>query len=163
MTTTAAHEIEKQTPSQGLVRFVSRLKTPVLAPMLANRRLSAAFALLGAIQVAAGTFHFHTFECPMLFATGVPCPGCGASRACGALFHGDWHSYVQLHLFAPLFLMATGMFALAAILPVARRCAFCAFVAALERRTGFTSALLTLMLIYWLVRLPSASHVFSQF
>ena len=40
--------------------------------------------------------------CPLRAATGVPCPGCGVTRALGALTHARWHEAVVLHPLAPL-------------------------------------------------------------
>ena len=40
-----------------------RWRSPVLAPMLSDRRLSGAFALLSVVQVGAGLLHLHTFTC----------------------------------------------------------------------------------------------------
>src|SRR5438045_8058239 len=57
---------------------------PMLAPMLRERRLAIAMSAFGALQVAAGAFHFQTFPCPMLHGLRLPCPACCASRACGA-------------------------------------------------------------------------------
>ena len=38
--------------------------------------------------------------CPVLASTGVPCPGCGMTRACVALASGDARSAWSLHPFA---------------------------------------------------------------
>lgn len=39
-------------------------------------------------------------RCPILWLTGVPCPGCGMTRACGALLHLDIAGAFYYH---PLF------------------------------------------------------------
>jgi len=48
--------------------------------------------------------------CPMAGVLGVPCPGCGLTRATFALVHGDVHGALHLHplvfVIAPLFLGA---------------------------------------------------------
>ena len=44
--------------------------------------------------------------CPLRTATGIPCPGCGLSRALVALLHGHAADAVALHPFAPLVLAA---------------------------------------------------------
>jgi hypothetical protein len=137
-------------------------RSPVLAPMLANRRLSAAFAVLGVVQIGAGLFHLHTFTCPMLASLGVPCPGCGASRACAALLRGDFKSYATLHLLAPMFLVAVVLCLCAAVLPRAGREALVRGMARLERLTGLSSLMLAVLVIYWATRLLYAPHDFAR-
>jgi hypothetical protein len=45
--------------------------------------------------------------CPIAGSLGVPCPGCGLTRATLALLHGDWQAALRLHpliwLLLPLF------------------------------------------------------------
>jgi hypothetical protein len=33
--------------------------------------------------------------------SGMPCPGCGMTRALAALFHGEWREVLRLHPWAP--------------------------------------------------------------
>lgn len=40
--------------------------------------------------------------CPYRFLTGHTCPGCGLTRAIGALVRGRWHEAVTLHPLAPV-------------------------------------------------------------
>jgi hypothetical protein len=40
--------------------------------------------------------------CPVALVTGHPCPGCGLTRATGALLHGDFQEALRLHPLAPL-------------------------------------------------------------
>ena len=134
----------------------------MLAPMLSDRRLSGAFALLSVVQVGAGLLHLHTFTCPMLGGVGVPCPGCGASRACAALLQGDLKGYAALHLFAPMFLSAAALFLAAAVLPAAKRDALARRVERAERLTGLSSLMLAALLVYWLARLLYAPHDFTR-
>lgn len=46
---------------------------------------------------------FHAF-CPMLLITGIPCPGCGMSRALLLLLMGHPAESVKMHPLAPLVL-----------------------------------------------------------
>jgi hypothetical protein len=143
-------------------RLLARLRTPVVAPMLGRRGFAAALGVVGAIQVAAGVWQFQTFRCPMLHAIGIPCPGCGASRACGALLYGDWDQAARLHLFAPLFLLAAALFALGAVLPDRPRDALVGAVGRVEGRTALTSLLLAALIVYWLARLLYAPLAFIR-
>lgn len=47
---------------------------------------------------------FHAF-CPMLLITGIPCPGCGMSRALLLLLMGHPAESVEMHPLAPLVLV----------------------------------------------------------
>jgi len=50
--------------------------------------------------------------CPMAGVLGIPCPGCGLTRATLALAHGDVQTALALHplvfVLAPIFLWAMG-------------------------------------------------------
>ena len=91
--------------------------------------------------------------CPLRALTGYPCPGCGMTRAFCAIGHGEFARAVGYNALSPLvFIAALGIWAhaLATILKLegAR--------AALERLMPDARAaklLLTLTLVWWLVRL----------
>lgn len=40
--------------------------------------------------------------CLLYNATGIPCPGCGMTRAVSYLLHGEWRAAMRLHPLAPL-------------------------------------------------------------
>jgi Protein of unknown function (DUF2752) len=71
--------------------------------------LSALALLAGLVGVAV---HVDFPLCPMASSFGVPCPGCGLTRATLALLHGDMHGALRLHplvwLLAPLFALFAG-------------------------------------------------------
>ena len=58
----------------------------------------AAFALLVVIPRLA----FRAPTCLVLLLTGVPCPGCGMTRATACLVNGDFESMLRFHPLAPL-------------------------------------------------------------
>ena len=64
-------------------------------PTFSTRRLALTFlavlAGLGLWSALSGTppGEMHLVPCPVLAATGVPCPGCGMTRACWTLARGD--------------------------------------------------------------------------
>ncbi len=131
----------------------ARLATPVIAPLLADRRLSAVLAAAGAAQVALTFAHVGGWPCPFLAVTGLPCPGCGLSRACAAVCRGQWAVAVRLHAFAPVVLLAIGLMTAAAVLPAANRQRIIRLVSHVERRWPAATVLLGLLLLYWLVRI----------
>jgi hypothetical protein len=110
-------------------------------------------AAVGLAQTVLVALRLPGWPCAFRQATGIPCPGCGLSRALAALLQGDWRTAVAFHAFAPL-LTATGLFLLAAaLLPPERRRRVAERVASFESRTGLTVWLAASFLVYWAVRL----------
>lgn len=66
-------------------------------------------ALTGLVALAV---HVDFPLCPMASSFGVPCPGCGLTRATLALLHGDVHTALHFHplvwLLTPLFVLFAG-------------------------------------------------------
>lgn len=60
--------------------------------------------------IFAGIVGFRLPFCPLASVLGVPCPGCGLTRATLALAHGNWQHALELHplvfVLAPLFIWA---------------------------------------------------------
>ena len=126
---------------------------PILAPMLAHRQTSA--IIFGAAVVHAGLVMtgLPSWSCPFRELFGIPCPGCGLSRAITALVHGDWRTSFTFHLFAPFFLLALVLMAWATFLPGAQRQWLAAHVEVIERRSGIVAIALIGLVVYWLARL----------
>jgi hypothetical protein len=135
---------------------------PVIAPMLRQRKLVLVLGAMGVAQLSAGIFHLPGVMCPMLHGLGIPCPGCGATRACAAMLQGDWHTWLRMHALAPCFLLAVGLFAAAAVLPARPREAMIDVVERIERRTGLTSLMLAVLLVYWIARLLYGPAQFAR-
>lgn len=47
-------------------------------------------------------WYFELLPCPWALLLGVPCPGCGLSRAAALLLHGQLEGALQLHPLSPL-------------------------------------------------------------
>jgi hypothetical protein len=127
--------------------------TPLFANLLEQRRMS--LAILGAVGLQAGLTMAGLPGWPCLFrhSLGLPCPGCGLSRAMAALLQGEWDTALNYHAFAPLILMVIVLVAAATLLPDRPRRRFIESIARLECRSGLGALIIAGMLIYWLGRL----------
>jgi hypothetical protein len=140
----------------------SQIYTPILASVVENRL--ASWMIVGAAGLQAGLVALGVpgWPCPLLHATGLPCPGCGLSRAIVLLLHGDWRTSLELHAFAPVFVIALLLVAWATVLPQQQRRWLIDRFEIVERRTGITAILLVGLMLYWLIRLLLFPDAFIQ-
>jgi hypothetical protein len=158
MTDAAATSAAPVTSRGGAVAgFVFR---PLLAPLLATRKAAGALAALAAAQIAATSLHLPGWPCPLFHTTGIPCPGCGLSRACAALLHGEIDRSLRMHAFALPVLLGVLFVLVTAVLPAVPRTKTLAALERVERRTGLMTLLLIALLVYWLARLVYAPQAF---
>ena len=127
--------------------------TPVLGPLMQRRKVialltAAAFAML--ISAAAG---ITTWQCPLQSTLGIPCPGCGLTRAMVLFIQGHWQTSISFHAFAPIVLVTGFLLAAGSALPAGPRQSVVAHVTDFERRTGITALLIISALIYWILRI----------
>jgi hypothetical protein len=134
--------------------------TPVLGPVLRDRRTAGGMTTIAVVQTVAALYGWRTFDCPMLRSTGIPCPGCGLSRACGAFVRGDWATWAAFHLFAPPFLLAAAILLAATVLPATHRDRLARATEAVEARYGVVPLLVAAMFVYWATRLIYSGHNF---
>jgi len=139
-----------------------RLSAPIIAAILRDRRLALAVSGVAALNLALFALHAPTWQCPLLQTFGVPCPGCGLTRAIALLFQGDWRASMTMHAFAPFFLIGLVVMGLGALLPSRGRQAFIGNVQRIEQRTAITTLLLAALFAYWLVRLLFFQSTFFQ-
>ena len=124
-----------------------------LASLLGSRPAAALLAGIAALQLGLVAVGLPGWPCPMLQGLGIPCPGCGLSRATLELLHGRWRAALADHAFAPLLLAAIALIAGASLLPERLRLALVDGVGRLERRTGLCAIVLGGLLLYWIARL----------
>lgn len=134
----------------------------VLASLLRDRRVSLGVAAVAAVQVAGVAAGVGGWPCPVKSALGIPCPGCGLTRACIALFRGEFAAAFGLHAFAPVLLLGLAALAVAGLLPAARREAFASLVARFERRTKASYVFFVALLLYWSVRVLFLPGAFNR-
>lgn len=124
-----------------------------LAELLRNTqllRVIIGFLVIQTFLVAAG---LPGWPCPLRHGLGIPCPGCGMTRAGVALLQGDWRKSLQYNAFAIVFALALAFMCAALFLPARLQETLAQRVATIERRTGITVLLTVAFLGYWLVRL----------
>jgi hypothetical protein len=151
-----AYGLRRKTPVSGeSTKFQYRkwFFTPVLAPLLQNRRLLLIFAALGVVQLVLRIAGLMGWQCPIYSAFGVVCPGCGLTTAVSMLLKGNWLLADQTHAFAPLLLILLVSMLVASVLPAGRLRQLSGSLAGLERKTGITAIVTAGMVIYWLLRL----------
>jgi len=135
---------------------------PIVAPLIAHRGSAAAIGLASAAQIIVTILQLPGMQCPLIRLTGVPCPGCGLSRACAAMVTGDPARSLHMHAFALPVLTGVTILLVAACLPTSPRLRMSTAFARLERTTGITFLLLMALLVYWLGRLLYAPHEFMS-
>lgn len=90
-TFTAASPLTDSTPTAPL--FAAELSSPTVRRVLA-------LAFIGTVFVPASGLGVDL--CPLHAATGLPCPGCGMTRAMGSVWHGAFADALGLHPFVAL-------------------------------------------------------------
>ncbi len=126
---------------------------PAFSSILSSRRELALIAGVGVLHVGFSLAGVTLWTCPIRAATGIPCPGCGLTRASLEVLRGDFSASVQTHAFAPLVLTVLLTMLAALLLPAKWRDVLIGTVRTLEMRFGFTAWALTLIFIYWAIRL----------
>ena len=119
-------------------------------------------AALAAVQVAGVATGVGGWPCPLKAALGIPCPGCGLTRATVSLLRGEFAAAFGAHAFAPVLLAGLAALAVAALLPAGRREAFAGLVGRFERRTKASYVLFAALLLYWSVRLLFLPGAFNR-
>lgn len=126
---------------------------PVFANLLENRMETSAIVGFGVVHIGLNLVGISFWRCPILAATGIPCPGCGLTRATMQLLHGDIATSLKTHAFAPIFLVALALMVAVLILPESIRTNLINFVKRIETRNGVTAWGFTLLMLYWAARL----------
>lgn len=134
-------------------QLTAGLKVPIFAQILESRPTS--MLIVGAAVVHGGLnlMGLPSWECPIRHTLGVPCPGCGLSRAIGSLLHGDWQTAMTYHAFAPIFLASLIFMGMVLLLPAVPRQRVVDWTRLFEIRTGLVAVGLVGLMIYWVIRL----------
>jgi hypothetical protein len=135
--------------------------TPVF-PVLRDRKFTLVLAGATGLQIALVSLSLPAWDCPFFRLTGIPCPGCGLSRAVILLLKGDFLGSLRFHAFAPIFLLAAVVVILTVLLPQSVIQPAISKAERLERQTGFTVIILVGLILYWLARLLFLQATFVQ-
>jgi hypothetical protein len=132
------------------------------ATTFSERRTFLVLAGVGGVHLALTAAGLPGWPCPFRMAFGLPCPGCGLTRATVALLHGDWAQAMKLHAFAPLAVVALGGVIAGTLLPAATCGRLAAALIRLDARFRLGWVLLGALLIYWLARFYLDGPAFRQ-
>jgi len=126
---------------------------PLFSKLLEHRGWSIWVVAFAAVQLCLVNAGLIGSVCVIRSLTGVPCPGCGLSRAVVHLFRGEWSESIHDHLFAPVFLLGLLILTLVSTFPSKWHRRIVAQIAVWEECTGITTILVGLLLLYWSTRL----------
>lgn len=135
------------------VAFNQAWYAPAFSNLLENRREGLVIVGAGVLNLGLSLAGLPAWGCPILAATGVPCPGCGLTRASIEFVRGDFASSFQTHAFAPIFLFALFLMVVTLVLPEAQRKNLLAKIARFEARNGVMPWVLFFLMLYWVLRL----------
>jgi hypothetical protein len=129
--------------------------SPVLGPLVQNRRAIILLAAITVVQVALTAAGTIAWQCPVKSTLGVACPACGLTRAMVLFTQGHWKAAIDLHAFTPVF-FGVGIFLVASsILPAGIQQKIAYQIAAFERHSGIVGLLSLSMLAYWILRITN--------
>jgi hypothetical protein len=143
--------------------MLNRQSSPLcLTAIMRSRSEAIAISVAAVIQVILAFFHLPGWPCPILLSTGIPCPGCGLTRAVIAIIQGNWSAALTLHAFAPILLVTAFLIICSSLLPQPYRHALISGVEVIERRTHVTSIVAVGLILYWLARLLFSPEAFIR-
>lgn len=134
--------------------------TPVLTPVLETRSVGIAVAAAACIHTGLVMSGLPSWQCPFLYTIGVPCPGCGLSRAISSLFRGEFQISLEYHALAPFFLIGLLIVGVITFLPNQWRLGALVYLEKAEHQTGVVAIFLITLVGYWLARLIILRSVF---
>jgi len=129
------------------------LTKPWLGGLLADVRLCRAACAFAAVVGVGSFLGISLMPCPFRWVTGLPCPGCGMTRAFLSLLQGQWSIALHYHLFAPFFMLIGLLVVFASIIPATARMKLSNAISLFEGATALPALFLLLFAIYGLIRI----------
>ena len=136
-----------------ITRIWSAFSSPVLGPLMRNRRVTILLATVMVVQILLTTSGCIAWQCPVKSTLGVECPACGLTRAMVLFAQWHWKAAIDLHAFAPLFLGAGFFLVVSSILPSRLQQKIADQITAFERLSGIVGLLMLSILAYWILRI----------
>ena len=133
-----------------------------ISPLLRDRKFALVVAGTAGVQIALVSLSLPGWVCPFFRLTGLPCPGCGLTRAVILLLKGDLQASLHFHAFAPILLLTALALILVLLLPRSITQPAISKLETLEQQTGFTAIILVGLILYWLARLLFLQTAFVQ-
>jgi hypothetical protein len=133
-----------------------------ISPVFRDRKFSLVLAGAAGLQLTLVSFSLPGWVCPIFHITGIPCPGCGLSRAVILLLRGDLKGSLRYHAFAPIFLLTVVALILATVLPGSITEPVISKAEELEGKTRLPAIILIGLMLYWLARLLFMQSAFVQ-
>jgi uncharacterized protein DUF2752 len=135
---------------------------PIFSAILHDRRLSSVICGASLLQLLLTLIRFPSWPCPIFHTLGVPCPGCGMTRATLFLIHGEWKQALVIHAYAPILLIALALITFCTIAPKRQAERIANRTEIIERYTGVSALLLGGLILYWLARLVVLQAAFIR-
>jgi hypothetical protein len=139
--------------SVSIPQLKNSLSNPIFTSILESRAMGLAIIGAAILHTGLTILGLPSWSCPVRELFGIPCPGCGLSRAIGALLQRDWETSLAFHALAPFFLLALIIIAITTFLPATQRHWAINQIKMIERHTGITGIFLIGLVLYWLTRL----------
>lgn len=136
--------------------LLALLRHPWMAMLLQDSALCRILAAIPLPLLALPLLHLRGWSCPWHELTGIPCPGCGMTRAAVAMLHGHFEQALILHPFAPAAAGAWLLLATGAVLPAPNRRWLAAHLEAWERRLAPTGMVLIAFILFGLGRMATS-------
>jgi hypothetical protein len=133
-----------------------------ISTLLRDRKFGLILTGVAGLHIGLLSLGFPSWDCPLFKLTGIPCPGCGLTRACLLLLRGEVRASIKFHAFAPIFLVLISILIVGMVLPKSVAAPLIHKAETLERQTGLTIIILGGLILYWLARLLFFPTAFAR-
>jgi hypothetical protein len=133
-----------------------------ISTLLRDRKFGLILTGAAGLHIALLSLGLPSWDCPFFKLTGIPCPGCGLSRACLLLLSGEVWASIRFHAFAPIFLVLISILIIGTLLPRSLTGPLIHKAETLERQSGLTIIILGGLILYWLARLLFFPTAFAR-
>jgi len=132
---------------------LATLLHPWLATLMRQRWLCRWLLVAVLILGTSAWQGWGLWSCPFATMTGLPCPGCGMTRAFLAMLRGDWATVLLFHPFAPFFALVGLICSVVALLPERLAGILADQMERFERKTRLPALILLLFACFGLLRM----------